>query len=74
MRALLAAPVEYPDGAVEVAMRLWLDRLLLACIIIGLAAFAVWLPTHWETTRGGSVTPEKVRQWANERSRVKDHD
>jgi H+/Cl- antiporter ClcA len=74
MRPLLAAPVEYHDGAVEVAMRLWLDRLLLVCIIVGLVAFSIWLPTHWETTRGGSVTPEAVKRWANERSRVKDHD
>jgi hypothetical protein len=74
MRALLAAPVERAQGPVEVAMRLFLDRLLLVAIIVGLVGFAIWLPMHWETTRGGSVTPEKVRQWANERSRVKDND
>jgi hypothetical protein len=78
MRALLEAPVERAQGAVEVAIsargRLFLDRLLLVAIIVGLVGFAIWLPMHWETTRGGSVTPEKVRQWANERSRVKDND
>jgi hypothetical protein len=55
-------------------MKLFLDRLLLVCIIVGLLGFAVWFPMHWETTRGGSVTPEAVKQWALERSRVKPHD
>jgi hypothetical protein len=49
-------------------MKLFLDRLLLITLIVGLISFSIWFPMHWKPTGGGGITPEKVRQWAAERA------
>jgi hypothetical protein len=36
-------------------VRLFLDRLLLIAVIVGLVSFVVWFITHAEVTRGSSV-------------------